>query len=78
MGVLANGSIWDMSPVLGTFIFLEKDTMTKETYKGKCLIWSSQFKRVRAHDHHEREHGDKQADMALEPLAEGFHLFPQA
>lgn len=52
--------------------------MTKETYKGKCLIWGSQFKRVRTHDHHERDHGDKQADTALEPLAEGFYLFPQA
>lgn len=48
--------------------------MTKETYRRKCLLWGSQFKRIRVHDRDGREHGDSQVGMALEQIAGGFHL----
>lgn len=33
---------------------------------GGHLICSSQFQRVRVYEHHDREHGSRQAGMGLE------------
>lgn len=32
-------------------------TMTKATFRKPCLIWGSQFQRIRVYDYHGREQG---------------------